>query len=153
MAETLLDLQTQIARPSINIDGKRYEILAVDELSVLDTQRFGTWQRRLEELQNDSDRSDDDPEIEDLVTTISHKVLIGVPDDIFAKLSGIQKIAVVEVFTGLLLRNRMGVAGATARAMGNSQIGESFSHAFNGSTADHRQVGWWTRLWRWFGLS
>jgi hypothetical protein len=60
---------------------------------------------------------------------------------------------VVEVFTGLLLRSRMSVAGAIGTAMGSPQIGELFSLGSSDSTAERRGSGWRTRLSRWFGLT
>ncbi len=150
MTDTLLDLDTLIGRPTIKIDGARYEILSPDELSVLDNRRFSRWQRQLEEMQAGDE---DDPELDDLVATMARKVLVGVPADVFDKLSGTHRIAVIEVFTGLLLRARLGVAEASAKAIGNLPTGAIFSRGSSGSTAARRGSGWKTRLWRWFGLS
>ena len=150
MTETILDLATLIERPTIDIDGTRYEMLSPDELSVLDNRRFGLWAQRLDALQQQDGL---DPELEALVTMMARKVLVGVPDDVFAKLTGTHLISVVEVFTGLLLRSKMRVVGATQVAVGNlsSQlIGEIFSPGSSGFTVAPPASGWRTRLWRWF---
>ncbi len=148
MPEPILNLDTLVVRPTVEIDGKSYEILSVEELSVLDSRRFSLWAGRLDELQSSEE---DNPELDELVDTITRKVLVGVPDDVFAKLSGTHKVAVVEVFTGLLLRNRMSVAGAIQTATGSPLIGALFSLASNVSTAAPPERGWKTLLSRWFG--
>lgn len=148
MTEPILNLDTLIVRPSVEIDGTRYEILSTEELSVLDSRRFGLWARKLEEMQTSDEEQ---PELEELVDTIARKVLVGVPDDVIAKLSGKHKIAVVEVFIALLLRSRMSIAGAIGTAMGNPLIGALFSQGSSGSTAAPHVSGWRTLLSRWFG--
>lgn len=156
MAEPILDLATLIERPTIDIDGTRYEILSPDELSVLDNRRFGLWAQQLEALQQGDAL---DPELAELVTTIARKVLVGVPGDVFDRLSGTHRIAVVELFTGLLLRSRMRVAGAVSAAtsggtdLTSQLIGEIFSPGSPASMAAPRASGWRRRLSRWFGLT
>lgn len=105
----LLDLNTLIERPKIKIDGKDYEIFSPDELSVLDSQRFTIWGTQLEKLGADKSKAD---ELEILIEKAARAAFVDIPDDVFAKLSGMQKLSVVEVFTMLLLRKKMGVAGA-----------------------------------------
>ena len=139
MADPLLDIETLIVRPEAEIDGKRYEILSPDELSVLDAQRFALWAKKLHELQGTGEES---PELDELVATIARKVAVGVPDDLFAKLTGQHRIAVVEVFTGLLLRRRAGVAGAVRTAMGSPSTGASSFPGSSGSTAGAPAPGW-----------
>jgi len=139
MTDAILNLDTLIVRPTIEIDGKRYEILSTEELSVLDSRRFGLWAARLEELQTSDEEQ---PELEQLIDTIARRVLVGVPDDVIAKLSGRHKIAVVEVFIALLLRSRMSVAGAIGTAMGSPLIGALLSPNSSGSTAAPRASGW-----------
>lgn len=149
MTDPLLSLDTLIVRPSIEIDGQRYEMLSPDELSVLDSRRFALWAQQLDALQQGEEER---PELAVLVDTIARKVLVGVPDDVRAKLSGQHMIAVVEVFTGLLLGRKMRVAGAAGKAMGSPSIGEMFSLGSSGSMAAPRASGWRTRLLRSFGL-
>jgi hypothetical protein len=67
------------------------------------------------------------------------------PPPNFAKLAEAHRLSVVEVFTSLLLRRKMGVAGAVAKllveAMANRQTGDKSSRASSGSSAAHRPTG------------
>jgi hypothetical protein len=109
VGEPLLNLDTLIVRPTIGIDGTKYEILSPDELSVLDSQRFSLWGQEIERLGKDSEKGE---ELAALIDKVARKVLVGVPDEVFAKLTGSHKLSVVEVFTMLLLRRKAGVVGA-----------------------------------------
>lgn len=154
--ELLLDLETLIERPTITIDKKPYEILSPEELSILDSQRFTSWGARIEKLSQEANDLAEDAlkenaeELRALVDKVVRKVLVDVPDDILAKLKDAQKLRVVEVFTMLLLRHRMGAAGAAANVMKglgqtpenqspetqamNQSIGEKPSHGSSGSS-------------------
>lgn len=152
--EPLLNLNTLIVRPTIAIDGQRFEIMSPDELSILDGQRFGIWGRRINALAESDDDTADQEELEQLVDKVARKVAVGVPDDVFAKLSGANKQSIADVFTGLLLRNRLGVAGAIAKAAGVPlSTGEKSFPSSSGSMAGSRNGGWLKRLLRWFGHS
>lgn len=156
----LLDLTTLITRPRIKIDGEIFEILSPDEVSIIDSHRFGLWGRRIQALA-DIEGEDAEKELTELVSKVARKVTVGVPDEVFAKLPGAHRQAISDVFTGLLLRNRLGVAGAIARAAGlgtteNSEslpTGERLSPASSASSADSRNGGWLKPLRRWFGRS
>ena len=150
--EPLLRLDTLIERPSIEIDGARYEILTPDELSVLDTHRIGQMGRRIEELAKD-ESPEASAEQQELVTRLSRQVAVGVPDEIFDTLTGAHRWAIVDVFTALLLGSRLGVAGAMEKAMGlASSTGGIASPGSSGSTAATPDGGWLKRLLRWCGL-
>ena len=152
--EPLLNLNTLIVRPIIAIDGARYEIMSPDELSILDGHRFGIWGRRINALAEADAEGDDQDELEQLIDKVARRVAVGVPDDVFAKLSGAHKQSVADVFTGLLLRNRLGVAGAIAKAAGVPlSTGEKSFPNSSGSMADNPNGGWLKRLLRWFALS
>ena len=146
--EPLLSLDPLIVRPTVKIDDTRYEILSPEELSVLDSRRFGLWGEQLNALEQGDPEN---PELETLVSTIARKVLVGVPDEVFAKLTGRQKLDVIEVFTGLLLRGRMSAAGAIGTALGHLSTGASSFPGSSASTAAGRASGWRTCLSRWFG--
>ena len=150
MGEPLLNLDTLIVRPAIAIDGTRYEILSPDELSVLESHRFGIWGRRIEEIAAGGDEAESE-EYDDLIDRVVRAVAIDLPDAVRIKLSGAQKMAIVDVFTGLLLRNKLGVAGAMATAMGSLPTGVSPFPGFSDSTAATRTGGWRARLRGWFG--
>ncbi|MBZ0164565.1 MAG: hypothetical protein K8H74_17865 [Notoacmeibacter sp.] len=141
MAETkkrqpLLDLTTLIERPTIAIDGKSYEILSPDELSILDTQRFENWGREIQALCQDEERGE---ELNALIDTVAARIMTGVPDDVAAKLTSAHRMRVIAVFTGLLLGDQVAAAGATLKAM-NRSTGERSSPASSGSSAV-RQAG------------
>jgi hypothetical protein len=156
----LLDLTTLITRPTIIIDGEIFEILSPDEVSIIDSHRFGLWGRRIQALA-DIEGDDAEKELTELVSKVARKVTVGVPDEVFAKLPGAHRQAISDVFTGLLLRNRLGVAGAIAKAagLGTTQTSESLptgerpSLASSASSAVSRNGGWLKPLRRWFGRS
>lgn len=150
MSDPLLSLDTLIERPAIRIDGIRYEMLSPDELSLADSHRFALWARRIEELQ--AGEADIDDELGEIVAQIVRLVMPGLPDDVFAKLSEENRLAVTQVFTGLLLRKRLGVAEATARAMGEAQklaTGAKSSPGSSGFSAEPPKPGFMRRLLRW----
>lgn len=149
-AAPLLDLDTLIIRPAIMIDGRRYEMLSSNEMTIVASHRLGVKGRRIEQLAA-SEAADDGVELDRLISEVAREVLVDVPDDVFGKLTGAHKMSVVDVFTGLLLRNKLGVAGAMATAMGVPQIGERLSLASSGSSAATPAGGWSARLRRWFG--
>lgn len=110
----LLDLDTLIVRPTIKIDDKNYEILSPNELSIIDSQRFTLWGALIETLAPDEAKGE---ELTAVVDKAARMVFVGAPEAVFAKLSGAQKMQVVEVFTMLLLRGKMGAAGAMLTEM------------------------------------
>lgn len=161
----LLNIDTLVLRPVIAIDGARYEILAPDELSIVDSHRLGVWGRRVQQLaEGDAarvwsaeDGAENEAELEQLVDRIARRVAVGVPDDVYGKLTGAHKQAIADVFTGLLLRGRFGVAEAIARAAGMETVATSLNAiggsplpASSGSMAASPATGWKTRLSRWF---
>ncbi|ADZ70124.1 hypothetical protein [Polymorphum gilvum] len=150
MATPILDLETLITRPVIRIDGRTFELLSADELSILDSAWFTARGREIEQLAG----SDDQEGAEALVGEVARRCLVDVPDDVFARLSGSQKMAIAEVFTRLLLRRKMRVAGAIATAMLASgetgketakpepkRTGATSSRASSGTTAETRTGG------------
>lgn len=139
----LLDLDTLVERPFIAIDGERVNILNPAELSVIESHRFGVWGRRIEQLANETGKEAED-ELEELLATVSRKICVGASDEQFAKVSGSQQWAIFDLFTGLLLREKLTVAGAMKAAIGEvpAWIGVNSSPASSGSTADSRRTGW-----------
>lgn len=139
----LLDLDTMIERPFITIDGTRVEVLSAEELSIIENHRFGVWGRRIEQLTAETGE-EAEQELEQLVSMVARKICVGASDELFAKLPGSQRWAIVDLFTALLLRSKLTVAGAMRTAMGElpASIGESSSPVSSGSTADARRTGW-----------
>lgn len=154
----LLDLDTLFERPFITIDGQPFSLRSPDELSVAESHRFGRWGKQLEALQVD-ERDEAAAELEELVGTMARAILIDVPDDVFAKISGTDRWAIIDVFTGLLLRKKLKVAGAMTTATGPipaglaSLTGVSSSPGSSASTAAPHTTGFIARLRSWFGRS
>lgn len=151
MADTpLLDLNTLITRPAIVIDGERYELFSADELPVLMSHSLSVWGRRIEQL--DASLSENDgAELAELVDKAAKAAVVDLPADVFEKLPGTQRRKIVDVFTGLLLRNRVQAVEAMAKAMGGPWIGEKSSPDSSDFSEDRPTGGWWKRLVHWFG--
>lgn len=144
MAETaILDLETLIKRPTIRIDGKLYELRAPDELSVLDSQWLTTAGKRIEQL---AAAGDPEGKLPELLEAVVRRILVDVPDDVLARLSEAHRMAICEVFTVLLLRRRMAVAGAIAGKLTEAtaqgaRTGETSSPGSPDITAAARTTG------------
>lgn len=127
----ILDLSTlEDDRPPIRIDGVVYHLKCADELSLMDSHWFSA---RAEELSVLS-AGNDMPALELLLRTIVKRAVVDATDEVLAKLSGSQNMAIVEVFTGLLMAKRISQAGALARIAtpqtgANSSLGSSTSMA------------------------
>ena len=100
--QPILDLSTLIERPKIAIDGKLYDILSPDELSIADLQRVADMGKRVEELSGtDADGAGQD-ELIGAVDELATLVMVGVPPELRQRLSVTNMLKVIEVFTGLL---------------------------------------------------
>lgn len=141
--KALLDLDTLIERPFITIDGEKVDILNPEELSVIESHRFGVWGRRIEALSGETGE-DAENELSALVATVARKICVGASDEQFAKLPGSQRWAIIDLFTALRLRSTLKVAGAMKAATGQlpEWIGANSSPGSSGFTADSRKTGW-----------
>lgn len=150
----LLDLDTLIERPRIAIDGELYEILSPDELSVIDSHRFGRWGRRIEELA-EQDGEAAEAELDEVISRAARKIMPDVPEELFGRLPGSARWAVIDLFTGLLLHKKLIVVGAMQAAMGMqptlSPTGARRLPGFSDTTAATPRTGWWRSLLRWSG--
>lgn len=118
--DLLLDLDALAAdRKTIKVDGTRYEIYNPMELSVIETHRFGRWVMRIRELQ-DQDGKETEDELEALTEKAARAVFVDIPEEVFDKIKGAPRSAVVEVFSARLLRSAMGVADAMHKAAGTT---------------------------------
>lgn len=142
-SKPLLDLDTLVERPFITIDGVRVDILNPEELSVIESHRFGVWGRRIEELSGQTGQEAED-ELDQLVATVARKICVGASDELFATVPGGQRWQIVDVFTALRLRTSLKVAGAMKAATGElpEWTGANSSPASSGSTAAGRRTGW-----------
>jgi hypothetical protein len=149
--EPLLDLNTLIRRPSIDVDGTRYELFSVDELSVLASHRFSVWARRIEQIDAGT-AEEDGAELGTLIDKAAQAALVDMPASVFEALTGVHKREIVDVFTALLLGKKLAAVGVVRRAMGVPSIGETSSPGSSDIMADRRDGGWLKRLLRWCGL-
>ncbi len=149
-AKPLLDLDTLVERPFITIDGERVDILSPGELSVIDSHRFGLWGKRIEELATETDEAAEN-ELNELVGLVARKICVGASDELFAKLPGTQRWAIIDLFTALRLQSSLKVVGAMKSAAGEmpAWTGVSSFPASSGSTAGGRRTGWRRFLPRW----
>lgn len=138
MADPILDLTTLVTRPRVDIDGEAYEMLSPGELSIIENHRFALWGQQLQQLVADENKGD---ELTKLVDQLAHKVLVGVPDEVYQKLHGIQRFEVVEAFTVLLLRRKASVVGAIGKMIADPTTGETSSPASSASTAEIQNGG------------
>jgi hypothetical protein len=154
----LLDLDTLVERQFITIDGAPFSLRSPSELSVIESHRFGRWGQRIEALTGE-DGEAAEAELDALVAKVSRAVLVDVPDDVFDKLPGAQRWAIIDLFTGLLLREKLKVAGAMMAATGEvpaailNQIGASSFPGSSGFTAARQRTGLTASLRRLFGLT
>lgn len=131
--EPLLNLSTLVEdRPVIRINGDIYHLKSSEELSLLDSQRFTAWGQELEELGKAAGQTD---ALTELVGVVAWAALADVPRDVFDGLSSTQQMAIVEVFTGLLLGRRLRLAAALVEQVVSRPTGENSSPGSNTSSA------------------
>lgn len=130
----VLDLNTLIVRPTIRVDGQAYELFSIDELSILDSQRLTLWGKEIEMLAKSDDEAGAE-RLAALVAKVARKAIADMPDEVFGKLTEGHHASIAQVFTGLLVAQKMASAGALARGMLNQSIGAKSSHGSSGSTA------------------
>jgi hypothetical protein len=150
MATPILDLATLTReRPPIRVDGVTYYLKSPDELTLMESHQFGAWGKALEALGKEPERV---VELEELVGVVARAALSSdMPHDVFARLAPTQKLAIVEVFTGLLLSRRLRLAGAIAAAA--KPTGASSSPASSTSMAAILAGGFTRRRPRSSGLT
>lgn len=118
----VLDLDQLVNRRTIIIKGEHHEILSPGELSALDSQRLAAWGRKYDKLINaDSLNEVQKARLGQLINRMANLIMAPVPDGIRDGLTQGQKLSVIEVFTGLLLRSKMKAAGGIqAKAPANT---------------------------------
>lgn len=112
----LLDLNTLIVRPVINIDGQEYELVHPAEMTVLDRHRQFARGRRIAELMVKKELSPaEQVEFSRVVDEATRAIGIGIPDEIHVKLRDGHRFDIIDAFGGLLLKRRtVGVAEESA---------------------------------------
>jgi hypothetical protein len=129
--EPLLDLTTLIERPKIRIDGTLYEILSPDEITVVDVERFAQSGQRIASLL-DGDGSSNVAALSAALDEVCDRIMVGVPDDVKAKLSVTQRLAIAEAFTQL----QPTAASSRRVRRAAKSAGAKRSPDSNGSTAE-----------------
>lgn len=133
--QPLLDLSTLIeGRPSIRIDGATYHLKSSEELSLLESQQFTSWGKELERLAASVDEAAEQA-LNELVNKVAWAALADVPRPVFDKLSGSQRMSVIEVFTALLLGRRLRLAGALIEQVTPRRTGANSSHGSSSPSA------------------
>ncbi len=143
MADSLLDLKTLIEQPTIKIDGVQYEILHPDQLGVLDFQRLSTMAGGVSALMKkspDEITDGDAAELTGIINDLTDRIMVGVPDDMRAKLTESQRLAVAEVF--MTLPRAQSRKARKTRSQKASRSGGSRPRSdASGSTAEVRPDG------------
>lgn len=136
----LLDLSTLVDdRPAIRIDGEIYHLKSPEELSLLESQQFTDWGKDLEELAADPGKR---KALEEQVGVVAWAVFADLPAAVFDKLSGVQRMDVVDLFTGLLLGRRLRLAGVLGGQIVSSRpTGEKSSPGSSASSAASPDTG------------
>lgn len=114
MADNLLDIKTLIERPVVAIDGIQYEITAPEEMSIVDAAKVARLGRRLDaKMKLDHPTPADETALRDILADLIAIIMKPVPEEVRSKLGDAQKLAVIEVFTMLLLARKARLAGGT----------------------------------------
>ncbi len=138
MAKPVLNLQTLIERPIVEIDDEQYEIASPDELSVVDLTRYGQWGAEITALsQKKKLTSKKQDRLTELLHRLTNGIMVGVPPDVRAKLKDPQRLAVAEVFTVLQLTAKL----KTLKPAAANQTGANKPRGSKGSTAARRTGG------------
>ncbi|MEZ5790508.1 MAG: hypothetical protein R3D34_06865 [Nitratireductor sp.] len=114
--EPVLDLDALVERRKIRIHGTLYEIASAGELSVIETQRLAAWGRDHDALVKAFPLvPEQEAELANLIDCMANVIMAPVPAEIRASLTQGQKMSVIEVFTALLLQQKVAAAGALRR--------------------------------------
>lgn len=120
-SEPLFDIDTQLKRPHVTIDGEPHFVFHPEELSVIKHHRFVRAGERIRELEGKTG-DETEKELDALVDKVAGDILVDTPKEIFAKITGAQRLKLVQVFTALLLRSAVEVAGAMHKAAGTTPL-------------------------------
>ena len=140
----ILELSTLIERPKITIDGKLYEILSPDELSIVTFQRFGYWAQRIGEIMGEGKiKPKLEAELSRLIVELTDRVMVDVPKEVRDKLGDSQRMQIAEVFIQLPLPRWLIAAreAGVTKKPGKPPIGGKRRRASNASTAGRRGGG------------
>jgi len=132
MAKPVLEITTLVERPEVIIDKTPYEILSPDELPIVTLTRFGRWGNKINELSTkDRLTTADKKRLTKLLYDLTDAIMVGVPDDVRAKLSDQHRLSIAETFTMLQLTKKLQTLAST----GANPTGGQSQPGSNGSTA------------------
>lgn len=100
--DPLLTLSTLVVRQRIDIDGKRYPVRNIGELSPLEMDRFSDRFKRIDAL-NDKHLEATDADIDEvhqILGEVVADVVIGLEPEVLAKLLTLQRLAIGNLFIG-----------------------------------------------------
>lgn len=114
MADPMIELSTLIERPVIEIDGETHELTAPDELTIMQSARIAALGRKLDVLmKTENPQPQDQKALEKVLEELTGLIMAPVPHEVRSRLAEAHQLAVIEVFTTLLLARKTKLAGAT----------------------------------------
>ncbi len=136
-------LSTIVVRPLIQIDGGLHEMLSPEELPILSSHRVAAIGRRYEVLMRQDVLDEaEQKELKKCLDDICGIILEPVAASVKATLSDANKVAVMEGFTVLLLRRRVGAMAAMMEtAQETLSVGEKSSPASSDFTVETPATG------------
>lgn len=138
--DPLLTLSTLVVRKVIEIDGRRYEVRNIAELSPLEMARYTHQFTQLDELQDKGHQATDADvqEVHRLVGAVIAEAVIGLEPAVFEKLHTLQRMAIANVFIG---RSAIGssTASAPVPTTATAATGAKSPRASLGSTPARRR--------------
>lgn len=105
MAEDILDILTRAERPKFKIDGKRYEMLHPNELSMLDFRELGKRGAAMVAAANSFEETDNDTVFDQMIddmNAILDTVAPGLPKKVRDKLNPFHVQKIVQAFMRLV---------------------------------------------------
>lgn len=99
MAKNLLDLETLAReRDTFKVDGVPYELLAPDDFSIVDQSELMRMGRKFKKLQESDIEENEAQAIAFQLKKFIKRISVGLPDEVNAKLTDAQRLAVVGAF-------------------------------------------------------
>lgn len=107
----LLDLNTDRKREIIAIDGKRYELMAMQDFQLRESQWLASKGEEISKLTKPGIKSSDGPSLTKMLDQVIGKIVrTRMPRRVLRKLTDMQKITIMTTFTSVA-----GIKGETAR--------------------------------------
>jgi hypothetical protein len=143
----LLDLATLVDPVHVRIDGALYELHRPDRLSIAqlaEVERLRPQIAQLEQFRGGTVGTLSDEDLATAAVAIARvcEIVLAAPADVQARLSDVQRVAILQAFTELSSRPARRAAGATRRTAGaRSTTGATSPRGSRASTAALRRTG------------